>query len=381
VKILLTTPSYPPFNSGLGNAVQMQARMLIESGYDVEISTGGSCTGKRIDPKLGINVFEFRISGANNIFHSIRGDVNEYRNFLRSSKYDFYIFNAWQNWCTDIPLSMLSEIAGVKLLYSHGVSTNLFINKDKLRSTIRYLLWRPYWHRIINYMQSLDGIIFLSHKGVDNRFDDLYLAQKLNLKFFVVPNSVYCERRRFVVDKRILKAKQHCIISVGSYSWLKGHDFVIKSYALSNFKNKVPLRIFGQNFNKFTDELRDLALHLGIRNSMIEFKEGISGKKLFDEYQEASIFLCGSHSECQPLVLIDAMRAGLPFISRPSGCIPFMKGGIMVENEVQCAEEINRLLDNNSEWIALSEAGRSAAYFYSPSNVKHKLNNMLRSFA
>lgn len=41
MRILLTTPIYPPFNSGLGNAVAQQAAFISKSGHDVVVVTHG----------------------------------------------------------------------------------------------------------------------------------------------------------------------------------------------------------------------------------------------------------------------------------------------------------------------------------------------------
>lgn len=374
MKILLTSPTYPPFNSGLGNAVQMQASILKAASYDVHIATGGAQTAIRLDDVLGIPVHEFNIGGADFLLHPIKGDIAEYQNFLKKSNFDILVLNAWQTWTTDIVIKMLNDIPGKKIVFSHGVSTNLIINADFWRSIVRFILWRPYWWRMKNILSKIDGLIFLSEGGCDSRFDDLKLARKLSIPFSIVPNALSYISSSQLKGKPLNFSSRNCFIAVGSYEWAKGHDFVIRAYSKSAFKNKIPLHIFGQKFNDYTNFLRQLAIKLELREDMVCFNQEISGAQLLSHYSSSAIFLYGSHTECQPLVLLDAMATGTPFIARRSGCIPSMRGGISVTSEIECADKINYLMSNEDEWNKYSSAGKdNASSNYHPNAVRNRL--------
>jgi glycosyltransferase involved in cell wall biosynthesis len=381
VRILLTSPAYPPSISGLANAVQMQARLLIELGHEVDIATGGDVTGSRIDPELKVKIFQFNVSGEKSILHPIKGDDNEYKKFLLNSKYDFVIFNAWQIWSTDIAIGILHSIPGKKILYSHGISTNVFFKNDLIASIIRYTLWRPYWWGIKNTMRNFDGIIFLSENGIDSRFDDIEIAKKLGIKYSVIPNPISYRTQEFLLGKKAAIANRRSIISVGSYFWTKGHDFVLRAYAGSEFKNRIPLKIFGQKFNSYTDKLRSLSASIGIDENMVSFHDGVSENLLLEAYLEASLFIGGSITECQPLVLLDAMATGLPFIARSTGCIPFMGGGVVVNSEFECAQSMNYFLGNQGELELLAAQGiHEISTKYSPKIVRGQLDAFLNSY-
>jgi glycosyltransferase involved in cell wall biosynthesis len=104
-----------------------------------------------------------------------------------------------------------------------------------------------------------------------------------------------------------------------------------------------------------------MASHLGIHSEYAHFHEGFSQEALFSKYSQSRVFLYGSHTECQPLVLLDSMASGTPFISRASGSIPFMSGGISVTTEEEAASALNLLLKNQDAWEQLSDAGRNEA--------------------
>jgi glycosyltransferase involved in cell wall biosynthesis len=358
LKILLTTPSYPPFNSGLGNAVQQQATALVANGISVVVATAGKERAERVDEVSGALVEEFDIQGADYFLNPIRGDVQSYTHFLAESDFDVVLMNAWQTWSTDLCLRNLQHIKGRKLLYSHCISTNMYFWKQPLRSLIRYLFWRPYWWRLPSLMRRLDGVVFLASSGSDSRFDDLRLAKKLGIPLHVVPNGLSPAAVMNLGRLKVAPETRGQLIAIGSYDWLKGHDFVLRAYARSSAKNRIPLKIFGQSHSAFTGRLQQLALGLGIEDGYVTFHEGVSGAPLLEECGRSIGLLSGSHTECQPLILLDAMASGTPFVARTTGCISSLPGGVAVKSEIEAAHAIDRLLSDRDYWSLLSEAGR-----------------------
>jgi len=377
--ILLTSPTYPPFNSGLGNAVAQQAVALADVGHEVVVASGGGERSSRVESDV-IRVELFQVSGAWSSLHPIRGDRESYQEFLLSKKWDVVILNAWQNWATDIALQNIERLSGRKYVYSHGLSTNGFFLHQPIRSLIRYINWRPYWWRLPKLINKLDGLIFLNSEGTDNRFDDIKLAKKLHYPSAIISNCLspfaYIELERKVTPR----SRRDRFIAVGSYHWLKGFDFVIKSYAQSSFKNKIPLHLFGQQFSNYTNDLRDLAGRLGILSNMIGFHEAVSTGELMKEYQRAIIILSGSYTECQPLVLIDASAAGTPFIARQTGSIAFMPGGVSVRTHLQMSKSIDDLCNNTQMWQDLSQNSITAANdHYHPLRHKNSLASLVEN--
>src|SRR5690606_6234679 len=122
-----------------------------------------------------------------------------------------------------------------------------------------------------------------------------------------------------------------------------------------------PLVMFGQEETPYLDELRKLAAELGLGREAVIFRSGVAGEDLLAEYTRAKLVLFGSYTECQPLVLLDAMATGTPFVSKNTGCIAQLAGGMPVSTPEQAAREIDKLLENNHEWAKASAAGMRAA--------------------
>ncbi|WP_419902634.1 glycosyltransferase family 4 protein [Kiloniella sp.] len=334
------------------------------------IATNVSHKGRGANTDKGILIKEFPISGANSLLSPLKGDIKSYLSFLQNGAFDVIIMNAWQNWATDIVLLNTDTIPGKKYLYSHCISTNVFMRPQPFRSIIRYLCWRPYWWKLRSFINKLDGIIFLASDGDDSRFDDMKIARKTGADIHIIPNSLSKEAIDVLVKPSPGISSRNQLISVGSYQWQKGFDFVLRAYAKSTAKNKIPLKFFGQEHSEFSEKLKNLADHLQIDRNYIHFQVGVSGRDLLDEYRNSHLFISGSHTECQPLVLLDANATGTPFIARKTGCISKMAGGVAVQSIKEAAQQIDTLLSDQLKWSELHHAGRSAASNnYHPQNT------------
>lgn len=376
--ILLTSPSYPPFNSGLGNAVAQQAASLSKAGHELVVATGGAQRSSRIVE--GIRVETFALTGADCWLQPIRGDVAVYTEFLRHNNWDVVLLNAWQNWATDLALRHLEEISGRKFVYSHCISTNVFYPHQPLRSFLRYLAWRPYWWRLPRFMKCLDGVLFLAGGGSDSRFDDLKVAQNCAAPIRIVPNSLSPAAATVLAKPSMLLQGRDRLIAVGSYQWQKGFDFVLRAYAASQARYRFALHLYGQEHSDYSATLHALARQLGLPEESVVFHEGVSGEALISAYAQARLVLSGSHTECQPLALLDANATGTPFVARTTGCIASMPGGVAVRTWEEMAYQLDSLMDGGPDWQSLADAGRQAAQdIYHPDHTARQLLDALTS--
>ena len=376
MRILLTSPTYPPFNSGLGNAVAQQAAGLSRAGHEVVVATGGGQRSSLYGD--GIRVETFDLAGADCWLQPIRGEVAAYIEFLRQNDWDVVLLNAWQNWATDLALRHLDEIPGRKFVYSHCISTNVFYPHQPLRSFLRYMAWRPYWWRLPRLVRRLDGVLFLADGGGDSRFDDLRLARRYAAQLRVVPNSLSPDATAILARPSPPLQTRDRLMAVGSYQWQKGFDFVIRAYAASQAHHRFALHLYGLEHSAYSATLRSLAHQLGLRTESVIFHEGVSGEALVAAYCQARLVLSGSHTECQPLVLLDANAAGTPFVARTTGCIATMPGGVAVRTWEEMAHQLDLLTDGGQSWQSLSDAGRKAAWdIYHPNHTARQLLDAL----
>ena len=132
-------------------------------------------------------------------------------------------------------------------------------------------------------------------------------------KIIDIPNGVDCKRFRkpvsFDLRSRFsIPAGAPVILSVGRENWAKAYDNALRAFA--KLLDDVP-RAYYVILGKRTDTWEPLAGQLGIKDS-IRFCNGLYGDDLTGAYQQADIFLSSSIKELCPLVVLEAMAAGLP---------------------------------------------------------------------
>jgi len=138
------------------------------------------------------------------------------------------------------------------------------------------------------------------------------------------------------------------VIAVGRLEWQKGYDMLLKAWAeVERHHPDWELNIFGSG--RLEMKLKELANSLGLKTiTMIPFTPNIS-----EEYAKSSICVLSSHFEGFSLVLLEAMRHGVPCVSfdcpyGPSDVLVDGKCGFTVTvGDIQAlADKISLLIEN-----------------------------------
>jgi glycosyltransferase involved in cell wall biosynthesis len=117
--------------------------------------------------------------------------------------------------------------------------------------------------------------------------------------------------------------KQRFVLCVSRIARNKGlHTFLIAASEISKTFDDIAFVIVGRNYDKtYQFELINLARKLGISNTTV-FLERIPDEDLESLYNLAQVFVLPSEQETLPLVIFEAMEAGLPVIATSVGGIP-----------------------------------------------------------
>lgn len=111
------------------------------------------------------------------------------------------------------------------------------------------------------------------------------------------------------------KKKENMVITVGEFSLLKGHDFIIRSLALISEKERPKLVIIGPGGIE-KSYLEDLARSVRVH---ITFLQNISDSDLVTFYNRAKAFVYAPLGEPFGLVLLEAAACGLPVVAVAEG--------------------------------------------------------------
>ena len=378
MKILITTFTFLPNTDGVANVCLQHVNGFIANGHKVSIATGKNRDRDFNELKnMRFNVYEFDIYGGPN--YNYKGEVEKYQKFLIESDFDIIFFQCLHSWNTDCAVPVLHQIKAKTVLVSHGYAGNILYS---LKGILRLFSWKriKYRFKLKSILKKFDHIVFLAAVKDKNRFLDHYLTDKYKLNSFsIIPNGTeyinYQKRGHNFRDKYNIISK-YLIISVSKYYKLKNQLMSLKAYHKSKISDAT-LVFIGNNKNKYSQKLENYCNKYKLENVLI--LEKISKEDLIDAYYSADIFLFSSHTECQPLVILDAMGADLPFISTDAGCVDMFKGGVVIKNVKEMAYQLRVMIKDNKYIKELGEAGKKDANsFYNWEYINIQYENLIK---
>ena len=198
-------------------------------------------------------------------------------------------------------------------------------------------------NNLIRNLKQLDRFIVLTNEDKQN------WTELDNVS--VIPNFV----TSVSIDKSDCNMKR--VIAVGRYSWQKGFDMLINAWQIV-YKSHPEwlLDIYGDGDS---DAYQTIADNLGL-SSVVRCNPAI--RDMHKEYIRSSIFVLSSRYEGLPLVLIEAMGAGLPVVAFSCPCGPkdlIVEGhnGLLVENGnvQQLAAQLLYLINHECDRKSMGE--------------------------
>jgi len=191
----------------------------------------------------------------------------------------------------------------------------------------------------------------------------------------VIPNPIYF----YPNHGSLCTSKQ--VIAIGRYTYQKGFDLLISAWSF--VKDRHPdwiLRIYGAGE---PDSYRKLVNQENL-NGMV-YCEGATDD-VYSKYDESSIFVLSSRFEGLPLVLIEAMSAGLPCVAfacpcGPRDCIRDGEDGILIEagNIEKLADGICQLIENETMRKQMGDSARQNAVRFLESNIMYRWIELFES--
>ena len=181
------------------------------------------------------------------------------------------------------------------------------------------------------------------------------------------------------ISLQLIKEEVPIIISVGRLSREKGHEFLLKAFAIMRKKVRMRLVILGEGEEE--RNLGKLSRNLGINNDVVLLGYD---KNPYKYMKRASIFVLSSLYEGFPNVLIEAMACGTPVISTqynpyPHEIIEHGKNGLLVPvaDENALAEAMLRLLNDKVLRKTLAEKAKKRIVDFSIEKITEQYKAVL----
>ena len=322
MRILHAVEFYDPSVGGAQEVVRQISTRLAARGHDVTVAT--SFDSRRRSSSIdGVTIRQFDISG--NAVRGIRGDVEAYRDLVRSDEFDVVMTYAAQQWTTDAMLPMLDEIRAATVLAPCGFSG---LSKPA---------YRGYFEDLPAALRSFDALV--THSAI---YQDAEFIRRYGFDVEVIPNGA--DEREFggEVDpgafRRSLGIPTHAplVVLVGSHTGRKGHRAAIQAFLRASSMGGGHLVIIGNSPIRFSCEPLcgvHAALARAVRTDRRVHLVDPPRAAVVSALVDADLMLVCSQIECSPVVLFEAAAAGLPFVTVDVGnareIIDWTGGGVL----------------------------------------------------
>ncbi|MDW5416974.1 glycosyltransferase family 4 protein [Iodobacter sp. CM08] len=349
MKILISVFTFHPERNGVAHAAYVHAKFLISLGHEVCVYTAGNCMeGKCLN---GINIMYFNIKGSGSIIKPIVGEIEKYINMVETNCFDVIFSYCWQTWNTGL-IPRLNNFRGKIVLVSHGISVNTWFDFKSLVHSISWTLYKK--NEIKNIYSKVNDVIYLSDiKDFDRFYDALVMPQHVSK--WVIRNPVVP-----YINENKEYSKQIEILCIGAFSRLKNEKFLIKALLDRRFEN-ISLRMYGNLHSSYYASLIKLIkkneIDFNKRNINIVTYSGDTDEQIEKAYVKADVFVSTSETECQPMVILDAMRFSVPFLSKKVGSVPEFSGGFVYTSLQELQENLLYLIRNRDVRVEMGKAG------------------------
>lgn len=247
----------------------------------------------------------------------------------------------------------------------------LIKRKDTLNITQEhsYINDPKYIKKVRKSFKNIKYAIVMTNKAKES-YESWLANESKRPEIVVIPNMI----EKLEENKKASFGKKN-LISVGRLEEEKDFKSLIDVFKIVNERcSDASLKIVGEGTKRH--ELEAYAKTMGLSDKII-FTGRLTEESINNLLAESSVFILTSLSESFSLVILEAMRAGLPVVSfdietGPRELITNRENGILVENrdKAKMAEEILDLLEAEPKWERISENSlKYVSRFYS-FNVK-----------
>jgi glycosyltransferase involved in cell wall biosynthesis len=218
-----------------------------------------------------------------------------------------------------------------------------------------------YTRRLPQMLRAFDHAVFLGARVDRVRFYDHWTLERCGGPgWSMIPNGTRLppdagEGRAF--RERHGLGGAFVFLCVGVYDRAKGQEAVLRAFLKAGLPDAA-LVFIGNELNDYSR--RCAALAQGRGNVRVLFLEKQSRADIRAAYRACTSVVLASRGETQPLVLLDAMACGKPFLSTDVGCVSEFPGGLIVRNEAELAAHMGRFRTDAALCERLGQAGLEA---------------------
>lgn len=226
-----------------------------------------------------------------------------------------------------------------------------------------------YVARLKNAIRNLDYLVALGPGSRENY--EKWFSDNKNTKIIEIPNIL--EKN----SDNISTLSGHTLVSTGRMHPVKGFDDLLK--VVKKVSEKIPdvkLNLVGGG--EEYDTLKEQAKEMKI-DDIVNMPGMVSGEEVNEYMIKSDIYVMTSHTECFPMVLLEASACGLPLVAfdvpvGPKALIREGYNGYLIKdrNIDEMADKIISLFENQEKMKELGRNAKENVNQYLPDNVMKK---------
>lgn len=364
MNVLITTHTYLPNSDGVQFVNEYLAEGLIKKGYKVDVITYKTAKSNLEEECInGVNIY--RIDARTRYTFHI-GEKVKYQEWLLRNyeKYDVMINVCTQTALTDWVLPIIDKIKIPKILYLHSIwdfKIYCFDCKSvesllkKIFANIRWFIYYRKWNKAF---KKYNRVIQLHQKDYAWRL----FKKWYQISSDVIENAADDSFFDNSIDNSVIVPEKY-ILNVSNYMDRKNQLSILKSFlALKEF-DEYELILIGSTSNEYFNKLKRVYSKY-LKNGgkkRVQLLYGINREKIYTYVKKASLYVMASKWEAFPISIIEAMAAGVPYISTNVGIVNELVGGIVISNSNELGAAIENLLQDNKRRKELGIIGREYA--------------------
>ena len=363
MKILFVADAYYPSKGGVQNVTKYLAEGLAKENEVLVITLGKEKKDKVIN---NVKIKNFNIQ--KNKLKKYFGEIEEYKKYIKNTDADYIIFECCETITFNLILPIMKNIKSKKILHAHGCygrTLKPFVFKENfiktLGNTYNYIYYKFYYYPIFlkKYINEIDGIISLHKEDSGTTYFNknfqgkkFVLGNAADKDFFNMDNSKECFFNENINKKYF--------VSDAYYRNIKNQIGILKQFNKSKAKDKYKLIFIGEKETEYYQELIKVIKKLKLEKNVIALTN-VERKFIPSIISNSYLYLIGSTYEEFSISLIEAMATGVPFISTNVGNAKQLPGGITLSNINQMHYNIDKLVNEKSQYYKLSEQGKKFA--------------------
>lgn len=360
MRCLITVASYFPSSDGVQFVTSYLAEGLVKKGHSVTVVTKVYDDFPNSNEIInGVTVTRFS-AYTEHMYH--KGDKKSFWDYILSNQdnFDVMINVSTQAPFTDWLLPIIDKIKIPKVLHLHSVwefkfrKTDFESFKSVASKALGYVRWGWYFLTSKGAFRKYDAVLQLHEKD----YGYVFFKKHYGIDSIVLENAA--EDAFFDIEG---VEKEKVILNVSNFYKRKNQLECIKVFEKSNLSEDWKLVLIGSKNTSYYRELKaycENTLDPSKRDRVI-LRVGVPRDQIAGLVKSSSIYMMTSTWEAFPISILEAMAAGVPYISSDVGIVKYLGGGVVPKTQDEFVQSLERLASDDEYRIGLGEEGRKEA--------------------